>query len=71
MKKDEALTRCIYEGIRIKLDWWNFDSWIYYNKEDRCFKSGRECETDMKFLEDGNFIELPWDDSHLGGLFSV
>lgn len=71
MTKDEALTRCIEDGIRVKLDWWDYEMYIYFCNEDKCFKSGRNCRIDMKFLLDGNYVELPWDDSHLGGLFSV
>ncbi|MHB0994275.1 MAG: hypothetical protein ACYC04_07950 [Sulfurovum sp.] len=71
MTKFEALKICKDKDLRVKLDWWNNNMYFYFCKLDNCYKSGPGVEIEIKFLQDGYYEILPWDDSHLGGLFSI
>lgn len=45
--------------------------YIWYDKVEKCFKSGGNAPVDLNFLQDGTFEILPSNDKYLGGLFNL
>jgi hypothetical protein len=71
MNKNLALRVCRKHNKKIKLNWWSNQMYIWYDKVEKCFKSGGNAPVDLNFLQDGIFEILPSNDKYLGGLFNL
>ena len=71
MSCNEALYICYSENVCIKLDWWADYMYIYFDFNEKSFKSGPGVDIDLDFLLPGNYEILENKYSYLGGLFAV